>query len=200
SSRRGDVPSPSESSLLVSLSNHERNRSSFDSSGQAQDERMCKPLVVRHSVDRAHQPVVKVWLDSTGDASPPHPNAAAALGTPAPAALLLAQILPVLPPHRAKYARRGPRFSAVRLRSRDTLAAANFGETSPKPWRRRVAPCRRGASPVSVRRQTLTTGCYAAKRFSRQDLLSTRPAQGFANPWIMWQRDCSSDGVFNITM
>jgi len=64
--------------------------------------------------------VVKVWLHSTGDASPPHPNAAAALGTPAPAALLLAQILPV--------------FSVV-------------------------APCRRGASPVSVRRQTFTTGC-----------------------------------------
>jgi hypothetical protein len=39
---------------------------------------------------------------------------------PAPAALLLAQILPV--------------FSVV-------------------------APCRRGASPVSVRRQTFTTGC-----------------------------------------
>jgi hypothetical protein len=50
---------------------------------------------------------VRVWLHSTGDASPP-------------AALLLAQILPV--------------FSVV-------------------------APCRRGASPVSVRRQTLTTGC-----------------------------------------
>src|SRR5437773_12531083 len=54
------------------------------------------------------QPVVKVWLHSTGDASPP-------------AALLLTQILPV--------------FSVV-------------------------APCRRGASPVSVRRQTFTTGCY----------------------------------------
>src|SRR6266851_572036 len=83
---------------------------------------------------RLEQPVVKVWLHSTGDASPPHPNAAAALGTPAPAALLLAQILPVLPPHRANHARRGPRFSVV-------------------------APCRRGASPVSVRRQTFTTGC-----------------------------------------
>src|SRR5881628_2324390 len=54
------------------------------------------------------QPVVKVWLHSTGEASPP-------------AALLLLQILPV--------------FSVV-------------------------APCRRGASPVSVRRQTFTTGCY----------------------------------------
>jgi len=50
---------------------------------------------------------VKVWLHSMGDASPP-------------AALLLAQILPV--------------FSVV-------------------------APCRRGASPVSVRRQIFTTGC-----------------------------------------
>src|SRR5438093_5934594 len=36
----------------------------------------------------------KVWLHSTGDASPLHPNAAAALGTPL-AALLLAQMLPV---------------------------------------------------------------------------------------------------------
>ena len=53
------------------------------------------------------QPVVKVWLHSTVEASPP-------------AALLLAQILPV--------------FSVV-------------------------APCRRGASTVSVRRQTFTTGC-----------------------------------------
>src|SRR5881409_3325696 len=81
-----------------------------------------------------YQPVVKVWLHSgpparlprwgprsTGDASPPHPNAAAALGTPAGAALLLLQILAV--------------FSVV-------------------------APCPRGASPVSVRRQTFTTGCY----------------------------------------
>jgi hypothetical protein len=53
------------------------------------------------------QPVVKVWLHSTADAS-------------SGAALLLAQILPV--------------FSVV-------------------------APCPRGASPVSVRRQTFTTGC-----------------------------------------
>jgi len=126
--------------------------------------------------------------------------AAAALGARRQRRCSSFKYSPVLPPHRANHARRGPRFLVVRLRSRNTLAAANFGETSPKPWRRRVAPCRRGASPVSVRRQTLTTGCYAAKRFSRQDLLSTRPAQGFANPWIMWQRDCSSDGVFNITM
>ena len=53
------------------------------------------------------QPVVKVWLHSTGDAS-------------SLAALLLAQIFPI--------------FSVV-------------------------APCQRGASPVSVRRQTSTTGC-----------------------------------------
>src|SRR5438034_7650997 len=64
--------------------------------------------------------MVNVWLHSTSDASPSHPNAAAALGAPAPAALLLLQILPV--------------FSVV-------------------------APCRRGASLVSVRRQTFTTGC-----------------------------------------
>ena len=56
---------------------------------------------------RRSSSVVKVWLHSTGVASPP-------------AALLLAQILPV--------------FSVV-------------------------APCRRGASPVSVRRQTFTTDC-----------------------------------------
>src|SRR5213083_3187728 len=49
---------------------------------------------------RCQQPVVKVWLHSTSDASPP-------------AALLLLQILPVLPPHRANHARRGPRFSVV---------------------------------------------------------------------------------------
>src|SRR5437762_12289932 len=42
--------------------------------------------------------------------------------TPALAALLLAQILPVLPPRRANHARRGPRFSVV-------------------------APCRRGGAP-----------------------------------------------------
>src|SRR5438034_6617125 len=97
-------------------------------------------------MSKALQPVVKVWLHSgpparlprwgrrsgpparlprwgprsTGDASPAHPNAAAALGTPAGAALLLLQILAV--------------FSVV-------------------------APCPRGASPVSVRRQTFTTGC-----------------------------------------
>src|SRR5439155_21894196 len=84
------------------------------------------------------QPVVKVWLHSgpparlprwgprsTGDASPAHPNAAAAVGTPAGAALLLLQILAV--------------FSVV-------------------------APCPRGASPVSVRRQTFTPGCSGASR------------------------------------
>src|SRR6266852_8938428 len=58
------------------------------------------------------QPVLKVWLHSTSDASPP-------------AALLLLQILPV--------------FSVV-------------------------APCRRGASLVSVRRQTFTTGCYGTAK------------------------------------
>src|ERR1700731_1137516 len=41
------------------------------------------------------QPVVKVRLHSAGAASLLHPNAAAALGTPGRAALLLAQILPV---------------------------------------------------------------------------------------------------------
>src|SRR6266849_8658146 len=84
-----------------------------------------------HESAAAQQPVVKVWPHSTGDASFLHPNAAAASGTPALAALLLPQILPVLPPHRANDARRGPRFSVV-------------------------APCQTGASPLSVRRQTFT--------------------------------------------
>src|SRR5438093_3953735 len=107
-------------------------------------------------MSKALQPVVKVWLHSgpptwlprwgprsTGDASPPHPNAAAALGTPAPAALLLAQILPVLPPHRANHARRGPRYS------RSSRLAGGARPPTPLP---RWGP--RGASPVSVRRQT----------------------------------------------
>ena len=117
------------------------------------------------------QPVVKVRLHSgpparlprwgprsAGDASPLHPNAAAALGTPGWLRCSSLKYCPILPPHRANYARWGPRFSVVRLRSRDTLAAANFGETSPKPWRRRVAPCHRGASPASVRRRDFHHG------------------------------------------
>src|SRR5947207_3855093 len=72
--------------------------------------------------------MVNVWLHSTSDASPSHPNAAAALGAPALAALLLLQILPV--------------FSVV-------------------------APCRRGASLVSVRCQTFTTGCSASRGLLR---------------------------------
>src|SRR6059036_3671718 len=81
---------------------------------------------------------MKVWLHSTSDASPPPPQRGCRVGDPGPAALLLLQILPVLPPHRVKHARRGPRFSVV-------------------------APCRRGASLVSVRRQTFTTGCWARR-------------------------------------
>src|SRR5438093_2119717 len=41
-----------------------------------------------------------------------HPNAAAASGTPELAALLLPQIFPILPPHRANHARRGPQPGA----------------------------------------------------------------------------------------
>src|SRR5437764_7208533 len=67
------------------------------------------------SKDEPWQPVVKVWLHSTSEASPP-------------AALLLLQILPV--------------FSVV-------------------------APCRRGASLVSVRCQTFTTGCSASRGLLR---------------------------------
>src|SRR5439155_18896390 len=91
-----------------------------------------------------------------------------------------------------------PRTSARRRRSLGGGGSRLAGRAGPPTRLPRWGP--RGASPVSVRRQTLTTGCYAAKRFSRQDLLSTRPAQGFANPWIMWQRDCSSDGALNIIM
>src|SRR5216683_4195191 len=82
----------------------------------------------------AWQPVVQLHLHSSGAASRLHANAAAALGTPGPAALLLPQILPVLPPHRANHARRGPRFSVV-------------------------APCQTGASPLSVQRWTCPTDC-----------------------------------------
>src|SRR4029453_14519821 len=73
--------------------------------------------------------MVKVWLHSTGDASPP-------------AALLLAQILPV--------------FSVV-------------------------APCRRGASPVSVRRQTFTTDCEPASIGSHH-ILAPFPPPRLAPP------------------
>src|SRR5438477_627303 len=44
------------------------------------------------------QPAVKLQLHSAGAASLLHPNAAAALGAPGLAVLLLAQILPVLHP------------------------------------------------------------------------------------------------------
>lgn len=57
------------------------------------------------------------------------------------AALLLAHVLPV--------------GSVVRLRSRHDSNTANFGETSPTPWRRRVTPCHPGAAlrnPVLVQR------------------------------------------------
>ncbi len=75
------------------------------------------------------QPVVNVWLHSTGDAS-------------SRAALLLPHILPVL---------------SV------------------------VAPCPRGASPVSVRRQTFTTGCLARSTMAAvamASLVSAAYAQG----------------------
>src|SRR5438046_4053993 len=72
------------------------------------------------------------------------------LGAPAPAALLLAQILPVLPPHRANHARRGPRFSVV-------------------------APCRRGGAP----QRGCRVGDPGAPRPSRCDArLSPRAATG----------------------
>jgi len=89
--------------------------------------------------DATSQPVVKVRLHSTGDASPLHPNAAAALGTPGWLRCSSLKYCPILPPHRANYARWGPRFSVV-------------------------APCHRGASPASVRRRDfhhgLRTVCF----------------------------------------
>src|SRR5437870_11197638 len=87
--------------------------------------------------DETGQPVVKVWLHSTGDASPP-------------AALLLAQILPVLHPTVHKTHGGGPA-----LRSSHHSAGVPTARTV------RRAVDRRGASPVSVRRHTFTTGCYS---------------------------------------
>src|SRR5712691_12997364 len=77
---------------------------------------------------------------------PAPPQRGCRIGTPALAALHFLQILPVLPPHRANHARRGPRFSVV-------------------------APCRRGGAPNAAAAldpgrlarlgaaQTFTTGC-----------------------------------------
>src|SRR5712691_11907089 len=78
---------------------------------------------MEHLKVRLQQPVVKVWLHSTGDASPL-------------AALLLPQILPV--------------FSVV-------------------------APCHRGASPVSVRRQTLLTAETAENAWFDELTMSAHP-------------------------
>jgi len=78
--------------------------------------------------------VVKVWLHSTGDASPP-------------AALLLAQILPVLHPTVHNTHGGGPAGRS----SRRSIPGS--------PARQPRWGGRRGASPVSVRRQTFTTGC-----------------------------------------
>src|SRR5213592_4402962 len=97
----------------------------------------------------AQQPAVKLQLHSAGAASLLHPNAAAALGAPGLAALLLVQILPVLHPtvhktHGGDPALRSSRRSA--------------GVPTARTVRRGVE--RPGASPPSVRRWTFTTGCY----------------------------------------
>src|SRR5206468_6853229 len=94
------------------------------------------------------QPVVKLQLHSAGAASLLHPNAAAALGAPGLAALLLVQILPVLHPtvhktHGGDPAQRSSRRFA--------------GAPTARTVRRGVEE---GASPPSVRRWTFTTGCY----------------------------------------
>src|SRR5437870_6196114 len=94
------------------------------------------------------QPAVKLQLHSAGAASLLHPNAAAALGAPGLAALLLVQILPVLHPtvhntHGGDPALRSSRRSA--------------GAPTARTVRRGVEA---GASPPSVRRWTLTTGCW----------------------------------------
>src|SRR5438034_2480432 len=72
-------------------------------------------IVTRHSLTaRREGPPARLprWGPrSAGDASPLHPNAAAALG-PHGLAALLPQIFPILPPHRANHARRGPRFGS----------------------------------------------------------------------------------------
>src|SRR4026208_2513311 len=49
----------------------------------------------------------------------------------------------LLPPQRSV-------FSVVRLRSRAPFVPANFGETSPKAWRRRGAPCDAGGAPGTL--------------------------------------------------
>src|SRR5437667_4205584 len=59
------------------------------------------------------QPAVKLQLHSAGAASLLHPNAAAALGAPGLAALLLVQILPVLHPTVHKTHGWGPRSALV---------------------------------------------------------------------------------------
>src|SRR5439155_1360967 len=91
-----------------------------------------------------------------GAASLLHPNAAAALGAPRLAALLLVQILPVLHPtvhktHGGDPALRSSRRSA--------------GVPTARTVRRGVE--RPGASPPSVRRWTFTTGCQV--RLSSDD-------------------------------
>src|SRR5438128_9511240 len=87
------------------------------------------------SVRRCWQPVVKVWLHSTGDAS-------------SRAALLLPQILPVLHPTVHNTHGGGPALRSSRR---------SAGAPTARTVRRGVEA---GASPPSVRRWTLTTGCW----------------------------------------
>jgi len=87
------------------------------------------------------QPVVKLQLHSAGAASLLHPNAAAALGAPGLAALLLVQILPVL--HPTVHNTHG---GDPALRSSRRFAGAPTARTV----RRGVE--RPGASPPSVQR------------------------------------------------
>jgi len=64
----------------------------------------------------------------------------------------LPQIFPILPPHRANHARRGPRFAVV--------APCQPGSPARQPrWGGRP-----GASPPSVRRRTSATDCWRRSR------------------------------------
>ena len=90
------------------------------------------------------QPVVQVWLHSPGDASPLHPNAAAALGAPALHPNAVAALgAPALHPN-AVAALGAPARAALLLHQIQPVFSV-------------VAPCPRGASSGS-QRQTCTTG------------------------------------------
>src|SRR5436190_9192008 len=96
----------------------------------------------------SQQPVVKLQLHSAGAASLLHPNAAAALGAPGLAALLLVQILPVLHPP-----------CTTRTVGTPLCARRAAPPGSPRRGLCAVGWIIRAHPPPSVRRWTFTTGC-----------------------------------------